>query len=55
MDYLLHLIDAEKALSVLPENTELINKYVDLVIKEGKNDKVYSLFAFLKDKIRILK
>ena len=48
------IFDAEKALSVLPENTELINKYVDLVIKEGKNDKVYSLFAFLKDKIRFL-
>ena len=48
------IFDAEKALSVLPENTDLINKYVDLVIKEGKNDKVYSLFAFLKDKIRFL-
>ena len=48
------IFDAEKALSVLPENTELINKYVDLVIKEGKNDKVYSLFSFLKDKIRFL-
>lgn len=48
------IFDAEKALSVLPENTDLINKYVDLVIKDGKNDKVYSLFAFLKDKIRFL-
>lgn len=48
------IFDAEKALSVLPENVELINKFVDLVIKEGKNDKVYSLFAFLKDKIRFL-
>ena len=48
------IFDAEKALSVLPENIDLINKYVDLVIKEGKNDKVYSLFAFLKDKIRFL-
>lgn len=48
------IFDTAKALSVLPENLQLINQYVDLIIEEGKNDRVYSLFDFLKEKSRFL-
>ncbi len=48
------IYDTSKALSVLPENIQLIEQYVDLIIEEGKNDKVYSLFSFLKEKSRFL-
>jgi hypothetical protein len=43
-----------EALKILPDNKELIAKYIDLVLKSDNLEKVYGLFAFIKEKNQVL-
>jgi lipopolysaccharide cholinephosphotransferase len=45
---------AYRALSILPDNKTLVEKYIDFVLNSGSQEKIYSLFSFLRTKEQVL-